>query len=104
MSYPLTPKLQMTFEKFWHIGIGKLNDGPEGVTNIVQAGLHVQMANKEDFPGVMPGDLEAWLDLVDGVEVETRGDRPFRGGSAERWLCELSVATGISFSHLAERR
>ena len=97
VSYPLTPKLQMTFEKFWHIGIGKLNDGPEGVTNVYKLAYHVQLANKDDFPGVMPGDLETWLDLVDGIEVENEEIVPFEkaalnGGSVPSQLPQESAS------------
>ncbi len=97
VRYPLTPVLQMKFERDWHIGVGKLNDGPEGVTNVYKLAFHVQLNNKNDFPGVMPGDLEQWLDLVDGIEVETEDIVPFvanpaNGGSANSPSLRESVS------------
>lgn len=97
VRYPITPKLQMTFERYNKIGIGKLNDGPEGVTNVYKLAYHVQLANKDSFPGVFPGDLESWLDLVDGIEVENEDIVPFvappvNGGSANSPSLQESVS------------
>lgn len=76
VRYPLTPKLQMTFERDFHIGVGKLNDGPEGVTNVYRLAWHVQKANIADYQGALPL-LEDWLDGVDGIEVESEDVVPF---------------------------
>lgn len=76
VRYPLTPKLQMTFERDFHIGISKLDDGPEGVTNVYKLAWHVQRHHVADYPGALPL-LDEWLDAVDGIEVETENVVPF---------------------------
>lgn len=94
VRYRLTPKLQMTFEKFTHINLDKID---EGVTNAYKLAYHVQMANKDDFPGIIPGDFEAWLDLVDVAIAETEEIVPFdkaaaNGGSANSLSLQESVS------------
>lgn len=87
VTYPITPKIQLTFERTHKVGITKLNDGQEGATNVYRLAHFVQSQNLTGYPANFPIDVEQWLDDVDAVEVNDEAVVPFdaaarNGGSA----------------------
>lgn len=76
VSYPITPKLQLQFEKNFGVGVARINDGNQGMTNIYNLAWLTQKANVGDYPGALPL-VEEWLDAVDAIEVENEDVIPF---------------------------
>jgi hypothetical protein len=83
-EYPITPRLQMMFERTYKITFNQLD---ENVTNRYQLAWAVQKEHQADMPeGFMPG-LDEWADTLVGIEVDSEDVVPFvsapaNGGSA----------------------
>ncbi len=81
VTYPITPKIQMLFERTYGIGIAKLNDGNSGATNVYNLAWFVQSHNLIGYPTTFSASVEDWLDTVDAVTVDDEDVVPF-GGAA----------------------
>lgn len=76
-EYPITPVLQMGFERTYHVGIDKLSDSNEGAINTYKLAFFVQSKHQSDLPEGLVPTFDNWAETLVGVEVETEDIAPF---------------------------
>lgn len=77
VTYPVTPMIQMQFERSYKVGINHLMDGNEGMNNSYKLAWLTQSKHAEDMPnGVMP-TLDVWAETLDALEVKDEEVVPF---------------------------
>ena len=78
VTYPITPKIQLIFERVHKLSITKLSEG-SAATNVYTLAHFVQSQNLEGYPTIFPLSIEDWLDSVDAVMVDEEAVVPFGG-------------------------
>lgn len=76
-QYPITPVLQMGFEKTYHVGIDRLGENNEGALNTYRLAFFVQSKHQSDLPEGLVPTFDNWAETLEGVEVVAEDIAPF---------------------------
>lgn len=74
--YPLTPAVDMEFERTYKVSVNRMDDGAAGATNMYR--LAWLCARRH---GGVTKVAEDWANDIEGVDVETEDIAPFVAGA-----------------------
>jgi hypothetical protein len=93
-EYPITPVLQMGFERSYHVGIDRLGENNEGALNTYRLAFFVQGKHQADLPeGLLP-TFDNWAETIEGVEVVTEDIGPFDPAASANGSLALPLPQG----------
>lgn len=93
--YPVTPKIQLDYEKYRKKSILSIDDA--GITGAYELAFDVQKVHKEDMPGGVMSTFEDWSETIMAVETEGEEIVPFvRAASANGSSISASPAGSLS--------
>lgn len=77
VTYPITPKIQLDFERFYGIGLGQLDKGIGSMDGPYHLAWEVQKVHKADCPGGVCPNFDDWLEGLEAIETDTEDVGPF---------------------------
>ena len=88
VTYPITPKIQIDFEKFYHKSVLVIDEA--GITGTYELAFETQKVHREDLPGGVMPTFDNWAASLDLVSTEAEEIVPF-GQTASNPSSSISV-------------
>ena len=87
-KYPITPKIQIDFERFYHKSVLTIDEA--GITGTYELAFETQKVHRDDLPGGVMPTFENWAASLDLVMTEAEEIVPF-GQTASKPSSSISV-------------